>query len=103
MSARALLPARHSPSRYRRLVRFQRYGAATEVPVDENYWTASEAAKIMTPHLSVTRVRQIIRAAGVEPQGRRHGRSTLGRQSTVYRAEDLIRLLGYLEPPGNAR
>jgi hypothetical protein len=67
------------------------------VPIDINLWTASEARKICcVEHVSLATVRRMIKKAGLEPKGARHSAGHLGRTSSVYKAEELIELLGGL-------
>lgn len=60
---------------------------------DDTLWTVAEAAcHLGPPVLSVTRVRQLVHIANIEPVGQRrtspHG--TAGRYARVYRAIDFI-------------
>jgi hypothetical protein len=64
---------------------------------DDNYWTASEAARILAPHLQPRQVRELIRAAGLTPHGHRHSTSFRGRKAATYQATDLIRLFGIIQ------
>lgn len=65
----------------------------TTADPDSRYWSASEACRILAPHLSAATVRTIIRAAGLTPAATRHSSSFRGRPARVYEAEELIRLL----------
>jgi hypothetical protein len=60
-------------------------------------WSASEAGRILAPHLSPREVRALIRAARLIPAGYRHSSSLRGRRAAVYPAERLIRLLAAIE------
>lgn len=76
------------------------YGAGSGTGItsspDVRYWSASEAALILAPHLTPRQVRAAIRRAGITPVpgARRHSRSLRGTLAEVYPADDLIRLLG---------
>jgi hypothetical protein len=67
------------------------------IPIDINFWTASEAQKICcVEHVSLATVRRLIKKAGLEPKGSRHSAGHLGRKSTVYDSSELIELLSTL-------
>ena len=59
---------------------------------DSSYWSTSEAALLLGPHLEPDQIRNLIRLAGIVPAGKRHGPSQRGgRYVRVYAAIDLIR------------
>jgi hypothetical protein len=60
-------------------------------------WSASEAGRILAPHLSPREVRALIRAARLIPAGYRHSSSLRGRRAAVYPAALLIQLLAAIE------
>ena len=69
--------------------------------IDERYWSASEAARILAPHLTPRQARALIQAASLTPHAYRHSTSPRGRRAAVYPARDLIILFGVLqELPG---
>jgi hypothetical protein len=63
----------------------------------EEYWSASEAALILAPHLTPRQARALISAASLTPAGYRHSSSNRGRRAAVYPATLLIQLFSVLE------
>jgi hypothetical protein len=68
--------------------------AGPSFPFSEDNWSASEAQRILAPHLTPREVRSLIAAARLRPAGYRHSASHKGRRAGVYPARLLIALLG---------
>jgi hypothetical protein len=68
---------------------------------DPELWTAADAARLLGPPLlTEPQVRQLIRLAGLEPQGKRRvtrSGTSGGRHARVYPATDLIRAFDAIE------
>jgi hypothetical protein len=59
---------------------------------NSSYWSTREAALLLGDGLKPEQVRSLIRLAGIEPAGKRHGPSRRGgRYVRVYAAIDLIK------------